>query len=559
MQNYLFRVEAVNLTPTVYDTSDISTIRGGGFYLLNRVSSLADSQVYRTQEEKKITEGASSAVFRFQLESDDAAELRRKELLEDLFRRKNGEKPIREMMFMVEYVRESDDSKDFASDMAKLLGKIRLAQMQSPSVRIFEDTLEPGQDKNDTRMGFDKLNQVLPAHTDDGGKDEISNFTYERREQGKELRKRIYLKLLEKKHSQIKDYAFTDDLPSLCKDESQGNLDGKMAFIYIDGNKFGALQRSFSETQLMEYDGKLQGFKEEFLAEVIKLAEKHPAFRKDDRTIRLETLLWGGDEIKMIVPAWMGWEVASCFFRVADNTEMEMPVGTARENGPAQVAGEVADDQETKTPRKPPPCGKKGVCELTYAMGLVFAHNKNPIRNVDGIAEGLAECVKKELKELAENRPEGAPKPVYERARGNRMHYMVLESLETLPTGYGEFAKKYYKADSAAAVLSPGDMEDLRELARDLNRIGFPKSRIHSMALAKAKGDEKQYGEYLEKGFDSCETGELDKKEIIGRIDDLLRLETAGSKDGASKQRPLFTQLAELWDYLIKDTLAKEK
>ena len=553
MQNYLFRVEAVNLVPTVYDTSDISTIRGGGFYLLDRVSSLADSQVYRTQEEKKITEGASSAVFRFQLESDDAAEQRRKELLEDLFRRKNGEKPIREMMFMVEYVKESDDSKDFASDMAKLLGKIRLAQMQSPSVRIFEDTLEPGLDKKDTRLGFDKLNRVLPAHTDDGGKDEISNFTYERREQGKDLRKRIYRKLLEKRYPAIKDYAFTDDLENLCKDHSQGNLDGKMAFIYIDGNKFGALQRSFSETQLMEYDGKLQGFKEKFLEEVIKLAEEHPAFKKNDRTIRLETLLWGGDEIKMIVPAWMGWEVASCFFRVADDRKMTMPAGTAHENGPAHVAGEVSDDPETKMPAETPPCGKDGVCELTYAMGLVFAHHKNPIRNVDEIAADLADCVKEELKEQAKNRPEGAPKPVYDRARGNRMHYMVLESLETLPTGYGEFAKKYYKADSAAAVLSHGDMGNLRKLARDLSRIGFPKSRIHSMALAKAKGDEKEYEEYLEKGFQSCETGEGDKKKIIGKIEDLLRLETAGSKDGAPMQRPLFTQLAELWDYLIQD------
>jgi hypothetical protein len=33
MHKFLFRAEAVNLMPTVYDTSDISTIRGGGFYL----------------------------------------------------------------------------------------------------------------------------------------------------------------------------------------------------------------------------------------------------------------------------------------------------------------------------------------------------------------------------------------------------------------------------------------------------------------------------------------------------------------------------------------------
>ena len=41
MPTFLFRVEAINLDSTVYDTADISTIRGGGFYLLHRVHELA--------------------------------------------------------------------------------------------------------------------------------------------------------------------------------------------------------------------------------------------------------------------------------------------------------------------------------------------------------------------------------------------------------------------------------------------------------------------------------------------------------------------------------------
>ena len=535
MQKYLFRVEAVNLAPTVYDTSDISTIRGGGFYLLNRVSSLADSPDYSSC---KITEGASSAVFRLELGGEDEAEERRRQILDDLFRPKKDSQPIREMMFMVEYVEESDAPEGFASDMAKLLGKIRLAQMQSPTVRIFEDTLkpgtiqEPGNDKKKSIMGYDEQNRILPAHCDAKDKGKISFFTEARRKQGVKLRKDLYKRLIGDIYKPIEKYEFTDDLKALCEDDKAGNLNGKMAYIYIDGNKFGGLQRSFSEAQLRQYDYKLQGFKQKFLAEVIKLSERRPAFKKDYRTIRLETLLWGGDEIKMIVPACMGWEVASCFFRVADDPEMKMARAL--------------------------PDGTQEICDLTYAMGLVFAQHKNPIRNVDEIAAGLADCVKEELKEEGKKLPEGARKPVYDRARGDRMHYMVLESLETLPTGYGEFAGKYYNTVSEAAALCPGDMDRLRRLARDLNKIGFPKSRIHSMALAKAKGDDAEYEGFLEKGFDSCETGEADQEGIRCRIEELTKLETAGRHTGGALQRPLFTQMAELWDYVAQDYLAKE-
>ena len=39
---YYFRVEAVNLYNTIFDTNDISTTRGGSFLLLNAVERLKE-------------------------------------------------------------------------------------------------------------------------------------------------------------------------------------------------------------------------------------------------------------------------------------------------------------------------------------------------------------------------------------------------------------------------------------------------------------------------------------------------------------------------------------
>ena len=58
MSEYYLRVEGVNLDNSVYDTNDISTIRGGGFQLLTAVENLAGLGFL-----EKISTGASKGLF----------------------------------------------------------------------------------------------------------------------------------------------------------------------------------------------------------------------------------------------------------------------------------------------------------------------------------------------------------------------------------------------------------------------------------------------------------------------------------------------------------------
>ena len=273
MSKYLFRAEAVNLNPTVYDTADISTIRGGGFYLLSRVNALAQSTQYK---DCLITEGASTAVFDI---DTDKPEQVREDILKFLYESHDHSEPIKEMMFLVAYLEKQGD---FPELMARLMGKIRVSQMQTACVRLFPETFKPSPKAIEHKKQFDQFNQVLPAHkTAHKGneKKHISKFTYYRRQQGSKLRQNIYKQLLKDvPDMNINDYDFTNELEELSQDENQGNLNGKIAYIYIDGNKFGKLQKKFAIKQFKAFDDQLQGFKQKLLAAILRLCRSHASF-----------------------------------------------------------------------------------------------------------------------------------------------------------------------------------------------------------------------------------------------------------------------------------------
>lgn len=511
---YFFRAEAVNMTPTIYDTSDISTIRGSGFYLLDRIRSLATNPQFKPG---LVTEGASAAVFKF--ETDKPKDIRRQmleflygDLRTEAFSGKQVDKPaIPEMTFLVVYIPETEN---FQETMARLIGKTRVFQMKSPTVRILPTTLSPSTDEITGKpMGFDELNRIHPAHVVDGTKGRISAFTKNRMDQGRKLRRQIYSDLLKDYNIQAECLNFTNDLEALSNDTAQGNLNGKIAYIYIDGNGFGKLTSTLDQTALQKFDHALDGFKKEFLFRIIKYADQIDGFRVTGETgspIRFETLLWGGDEIKLVVPAWMGWTVASLFFQTAS------------------AWGLGFEDKD-----------------LTYAMGMVLTHHKNPIRNIDAVADKLIAAAKEGLTEK------------YQRANGDRMQCIVLESLETVPENdYRIFAKKHYRMDSDILVFTPEIMNAMKTFVMALKACAFPRSRIYKIAKAwlKEKTLEKatEYAFHLQRGLDLCE-GPDDLKELLHKyIYDFTG--TAINEQGISELVPengfRWLQAAELWDYL---------
>ena len=491
-----------------------ATIRGGGFYLLSRVNALAQSTQYK---DCLITEGASTAVFDI---DTDKPEQVREDILKFLYESHDHSEPIKEMMFLVEYLKNQGI---FPELMARLLGKIRVVQMQTASVRLFSETFEPSYKAIKHKKQFDQFNQVLPAHqslTKGEDKKYVSDFTYNRHEQGRDLRKNIYRTLLEGVPDlKIGDYKFTNELEELSKDDNQGNLNGKIAYIYIDGNKFGKLQKEFKSAKEFKYfDRQLQGFKKKLLAKILRLCRS-----SNGKKVRLETLLWGGDELKLIVPAWMGWRVASLFYQVAEINKMNLKATLE---------------------------GKERECELTYAMGLVFTYHKNPVRNVDEIAAKLVDAAKDGLKS------DDIKYPEYTRTCGNRMHYVVLESLETLPTSdYSDFAQSYYRQPASLLSLTPQDMKVLDNFVSMLD-VHFSKSRVHLIAKAFHNGDAEAYAKELQRRLDVCDADKKEKLALIEKIK-LITGSVFSLDNKVEAAMPSlglrWLQAAELWDYLLPD------
>lgn len=276
----------------------------------------------------------------------------------------------------------------------------------------------------------------------------VSRTTRDRRENGRGARQGFYRDELPKLGGRLdfEKLIFTDDLKALAgrhPDESSnansipGNLVDKLAVFHVDGNRFGQRGRDILHAHgtagYREWSDKLRNHHRQLLNDLLNLAIQDPlwqTYNPDEKReeVRLETLLWGGDEILWVVPAWKGWEVARWFF-----------------SQPHQISISGRD--------KP--------YDLTYVCGLVFCHAKAPIRNITQLAHRLGDLAKQ--------------------ARGNqnvhRLAYEVLESYDDvsgdLETHRGRFLPE--NDDPVNLVIDP---TRLQTCWKTLERIAAPNSEF---------------------------------------------------------------------------------
>jgi len=216
--NCLLRVEAVNLSNFVYDTNKIQPMRGGGYLLLEAVQGLADNHFAGVKLES-ISTGASIGLFRFA--SDDPQGVCNA-VLKHLRKATGGH-----ATFVVDWVQKGD----FEKDLQLLTAKNRWRQYQQPTLVLplsagneecYYDGLRPG------------VVEIIMPEDNEKKKAMLSGSVDFRRETGGKLRKNIYRKILGEEVTRT----FTEDLHELAACEGKGNLNNKIAFIYLDGNKF---------------------------------------------------------------------------------------------------------------------------------------------------------------------------------------------------------------------------------------------------------------------------------------------------------------------------------
>lgn len=417
MSQYYLQIEAVNLGNFISDTPDLSTVRGGGLLLLEAVEKLTPPKAATNW--KTLTTGASAGLYEF--EADDA-EVVCNEIRNSLTQNEE----LKQATFVV-CAQPKVDDQSFAQNIATLQAKNRWQQMQSPSLAL----------TGVTAIKVCEIDLVRPAIHNVPAPESKSYLVSEsvkvRRLAGQRLKQSFY----EEHIGRPLQRKFTHELDELTEDESKGNLDGKMAVIYLDGNRFGSIKKSVSHSreEWLKFDHTVKSYRREMLEGLLDRMEIDGDWQTKEGKYRIETLLWGGDELMWIVPAWKGWEALQYFYEKSENWKFN-------------------DD------------------DLRHSGGMVFCHHNAPIHRITKLAKDLAELAKEK-----------------DRTQ-NLFAYEVLESfdhvgrkvegyrIERSPQPVDPSQKK--QIDSGVLILDGAAMSDLRYFITSAGEK-LPRKQLHEI------------------------------------------------------------------------------
>lgn len=234
MPHYYLRIEAVNFDYSVYDTNDISTIRGGSFLILNAFNHLKEKARKKEIPVDVISSAASEAIITF--EADESTQQVNQCL--KIIREKIGD-----FATFVSAVVEAQEEVSFNNHLERLKARCRQQQYRQWSFVLpeLDDKVMKVDNKASTVDG------IRPGICREGDK-VLSESVRTRREGGKILRQKIYEKILGEENipalfpEEWPPEQFANDLEDLSIHPYKGKLSGKIAFIYIDGNRFGTIR-----------------------------------------------------------------------------------------------------------------------------------------------------------------------------------------------------------------------------------------------------------------------------------------------------------------------------
>jgi len=403
---WYLRIEAVNLDHSVYDTNDISTIRGGSSLLLDAVQKIAEKP-----ELKRVSVGASTGLFEVEVKTD--AEITS---IETQIRKYLQGEPYRHFATFVITTSKRERGESIVDVNNRLMSECSLQQYQTPSFAF------PAYEKSAEECGF---GGTRPAVCDIGGKErKASHAVYVRREKGKALRKELYMPCLDKESPDIE---LPDHLEELAQNDN-------IAVIHFDGNRFGKIRDQCKIKEDYErFDNAIQGIQKQAICQIVKHTPEI------GNKIRLETLLWGGDEIELVVPAHQAWATLKRFF---------------------DATGTETFQTEEKE------------FTLTWSAGVVFCRHNLPILQVRRYVEQLCSIAKQRLSDKPDEFSSG----------DNRIAYLNMSSFDLIERDVESFIASYH----APATVRDFNftINEIDQLHTDMLTItrSFPKNKIYEIA-----------------------------------------------------------------------------
>jgi hypothetical protein len=299
LSTFYLRIEGVNLSYVLEDTNQLSVVRGSSLLLRQAVKDIeAEFPALR-----KISTGASIGLFQFETDGEEEV----KDLHDKIVGFLSKDWRYKHFTFVVDIQAAADN---FLSDKEAVLARNRFRQLQQLSLAV-----PPQNTKRHEPCKWDGLrsgNRKLRVREDQKIVPKaVSESIIVRHAHGRPQKQRFYAQEIAEKCQdaatlpKIKSLQFARDLHEIGGTSPYRNLNDKIAVIYLDGNGFSKIQAKHCQSAdaLGRWDEYIQGKRCEFLKDFLLRIQDDPDFKTQDGAMRLETLLWGGDEITLVTPA----------------------------------------------------------------------------------------------------------------------------------------------------------------------------------------------------------------------------------------------------------------
>ncbi len=476
-QQFAVRVEAVNIYDTILDNDQLSVVRGGGLLLRDAILRL--DEWARRQPDwhgwEKITVGASIGEFRLEAGADTEPQIE-----ERIAAWLSADEYYRFLTFAVSVI-ASGDSAAASVTREQLLAALRWNQQMQPRIAFEPDDHDVAEPCGITRIRPAQYGARI-------GDKPCSASVAKRFEAGRaakgggrptvRLADFYFTETQPRFHARLRQLGFAVDMADIAEDPARGTLHNKVAVFYADGNRFSRIVAA-ANTQpdlqtggakrlsaLSALDQDIQYKRRELLTRLLEWADTMPGMHlgRDGPGLRLEVLLWGGDELILVVPAWAGFSLLEKFFEFTADWKPALRDGDS-----------VLADASTRL-REGLMQGDKHALtvdgQMTHAVGLVFANAKTPLYLTRRLANELADAAKDRLKQEVHN--------VYQVLALESVDYPgeALDDFQRkrLPGALGDQSRTFFAPMPRETVGAPDALSELRTALTDVSR-----AQVHAL------------------------------------------------------------------------------
>lgn len=299
---------------------------------------------------------------------------------------------------MLHAVREARPGVPFGDTLKALTAETNTRQYQRLTLPLPGEAPPRPARVDEAVCAYDRVRPALPGTREKGRP--VSGSVHRRRQLGRQQKQHFYERELARLRDDApdaarraalettldrlrgpldgQDWAFATSIADFLEtatddpdDPLPAGLAGKVALLYLDGNNFGARRHPDGTTpqRLGNFSRHVAAWRGDLLCALLGWALHHPDMRVDrppdegrgpSRRLRLETLLWGGDELLWLLPAHCAWDA----------------MGVVQEH----LARWTGPDGDAKP--------------LTHCAGLLVAPHKAPVRDLRRLAAALGDAAK---------------------------------------------------------------------------------------------------------------------------------------------------------------------